>query len=95
MLGSSLLYRMNVSSKRTTFAVVPNIKVGLVCVGWSQPPHTFLLIFLALSRGIKLQEGGVNVGRPGTYAGGGLDSFTMDHTVTLPLPWTQVFVPMS
>lgn len=39
------------------------------CVGWLEPPHIF---FQALSGGIKLQEDGVNVGRPGTYSTGAL-----------------------
>lgn len=46
-----------------------------------------------LSRGIKLQEAGVNVGRPGTY--GGIDLFTLDRSMTLPLPRSPELVPMS
>lgn len=52
-----------------------------------------LYFFKALSGGIKLQEDGVNVGRPGTYWG--IDSLTLDHSVTLPLPWLLVFITMS
>lgn len=42
---------------------------------------------------MKLQEDGVNVGRPGTY--GGIDLFTLDRSVTLALPPLLVFVLMS
>lgn len=70
--------------------VVENIRVGCVLVGWSP---RMLYFFKALSGGIKLQEDGVNVGRPGTYWG--IDSLTLDHSVTLPLPWLLVFITMS